>query len=316
MATRGATDRPLFSVSDARFLAELPWLWFVAWVLPERTWNRSGQLLERLKARLGWFNPTPVAAMMARLLGCGSRSGDLSIQWAAKRTECHLQVLHVLRPGTMAKPAVELVGIEHLRTALAQGHGCLLWVAHFCFNSLAVKIALAQAGQNLWHVSRPEHGFSKTRFGIAVLNPLRVAAERRYLAGRILIDRANPGGAVVTARRILEGGGVVSFTAGAWEGARPVEVELLGARLPLSTGAAGLSLQTGVPLLPVFATRDEGRAVRVEIGAPICIPSDGTRDEKTIAMAQEFADRTAPHIRRCPTEWRGWRNLKEPTEVS
>jgi lauroyl/myristoyl acyltransferase len=195
---------------------------------------------------------------------------------------------------------------------LKQGCGCLLWVAHFCFNSLAVKMAIAQEGHRLWHVSRREHGFSKTRFGMAVLNPMRVAAERRYLAGRILIERSNPGGALVAARRVLESGGVVSFTAGAWEGARPIEVDLLGARLPLSTGAPGLALMTGAPLLPVFAIRDGQRIVGVEIGAPICVPIEGTRDKKILAMAQEFADRTDPHIRRCPNEWRGWRNLKEP----
>jgi len=314
VATRGATHRPLFNASDAKFLAELPWLLIAAWFLPERRWNRSSLALERLKFHLGWLNTVSVATMMARSLS-GSPSGEFAVAWAASRTECHVQVLHTLRPGATPRPAVELCGIEHLATALAQRRGCLLWVAHFCFNSLAVKIALAQAGHRLWHVSRREHGFSKTRFGMSVLNPLRVAAERRYLAGRILIDRVNPGGALVAARRILEGGGIVSFTAGAWEGVRPVDVELLGARLPLSTGAAGLALQTGAPLLPVFATRGGDRTVRVEVGAPIRVPTDGTRDQNVLAMAQEFADRTEPYIRRCPSEWRGWRNLKEPASA-
>ncbi len=314
MATGGAADRPLFSASDARFLAELPWLWFVAWFLPKRRWDRLCRGLERFKARLGWFDPDSVAATMARSLG-GSPSAELAVQWAAGRTECHLEVLYTLRPGARAMPPVEPSGLEYLAAALAQKRGCLLWVAHFCFNSLAVKIALAQDGHRLWHVSRREHGFSKTRFGMAVLNPLRVAAERRYLAGRILIDRSNPGGALVAARRTLESGDIVSFTAGAWEGVRPIDVDLVGARLALSTGAPGLALMTGAPLLPVFATRDGRGSVRVEIGAPIAIPVDGTREQKILAMAQEFADRTDPYIRRCPSEWRGWRNLKQPASA-
>jgi len=311
VAARPDAARPLFAISDARFLAELPWLWFVAWCLPERRWDSLCRRLERFKSRLGWFDPDAVAAIMARGLG-GSPSPDLAIRWAAGRTECHLEVLRTLRPGFRHMPAFEIAGLEHLEAAVAEGRGCLLWVAHFCFNSLTVKAAITGAGYRLWHVSRREHGFSKTRFGMRVLNPMRVAAERRYLAGRILIDRANPGAALVTARRTLEGGGVVSFTAGAWEGVRPIDVDLVGARLPLSTGAAGLALMTGAPLLPVFATREDRGNVRIEIGAPIGVPSDGTRDEKLRLMAQAFANRTEPYIRRCPGEWRGWRNLKEP----
>ena len=315
MATRSPAPRPFFAVSDARFLAELPWLWFVAWFLPERRWDRLCRGLERFKARLGWSDPDTVATIMARGLG-DDTSPDLAIRWAAGRTECHLEVLRMLRPGGRAMPAFEISGLEHLTAAVAEGRGCLLWVAHFCFNSLAVKAAITGAGYRLWHVSRREHGFSKTRFGMRVLNPMRVAAERRYLAGRILIDRANPGGALVAARRTLEIGAVVSFTAGAWEGVRPIDVDLLGARLPLSTGAAGLALTTGAPLLPVFATRGDRGEVRIEIAAPIALPTEGTRDEKLRRMAQEFADRTEPYIRQCPGEWRGWRNLKVPAPVT
>jgi predicted LPLAT superfamily acyltransferase len=310
MTTRGPA-RPLFAVSDARFLAELPWLWFVAWFLPESRWDRLCRGLERFKSRLGWFEPDDVAAIMARGLR-RDPSIDLAIRWAAGRTECHLEVLRMLRPGFRDTASFEIAGLEHLSAAVAKGRGCLLWVGHFCFNSLAVKAAIAGAGHRLWHVSRREHGFSKTRFGMRVLNPMRVAAERRYLAGRILIDRANPGGALVAARRTLEAGDVVSFTAGAWEGVRPIDVELVGSRLSLSTGAPGLALMTGTPLLPVFATRADRGKVRIEIGAPIAVPSDGTRDDKLRRMAQEFADRTEPYIRQCPGEWRGWRNLKEP----
>lgn len=315
MASPGATKRPLFSASDAKFLAELPWLWFVAWFVPESRWDRLCRGLERFKARLGWFDPNAVAAIMARGLG-GDPSPDLAIRWAAGRTECHLEVLRTLRPGGRATPGFEISGLENLTAAIAEGRGCLLWVAHFCFNSLAVKAAITGAGHRLWHVSRREHGFSKTRFGMRVLNPMRVSAERRHLAGRILIDRTNPGGALVVARRTLEAGGVVSFTAGAWEGVRPIDVALAGARLPLSTGAPGLALTTGAPLLPVFATRGDRGKVRIEIAAPIAVPTEGTRDEKLRLMAQEFANRTEPYIRRCPSEWRGWRNLTGPASVT
>jgi lauroyl/myristoyl acyltransferase len=300
--------RPFIGLADVRFIVELPWLWLVAWFVPERHWQTICIRAERIKAQLGWFDPRPVAGAMARALGADDCVA-LAVDSAAGRSECHLQVLRAHRPGAWSAD-LELAGLEHLTAALSEKRGCVLWVAHFCFNSLAVKMALARAGKPIWHVSRPEHGFSKTRFGIAVLNPIRVAAERRNLAGRILIDRSNPGGALLAAQSVLETGGIVSFTAGAWEGVRPIDVEFMGGRLPLSIGAPGLAVLTGAALLPVFTTRGASRAIRVEIGAPLAQPVTGSRNERILKMAQDFTGLTELQVRRYPAEWRDWKNLR------
>src|SRR5258708_1212711 len=85
------------------------------------------------------------------------------------------------------------------------GRGAVLWVAHFSFNSLAAKKALHQAGFAVAHLSRPEHGFSTSRFGIAALNPIRVRTDRRFLADPIIADRPQPAKPMRRAHRRLAG---------------------------------------------------------------------------------------------------------------
>jgi lauroyl/myristoyl acyltransferase len=307
LAVRHRAGRPFANAADLRFILELPWLWFVSWLIAERRWRAICRRMEALKAYLGLFDPAPAAAAMARAVDSADPLA-LALESAAGRSECHLQILRSLRPGGW-RPAIRLSGEEHLAAAAVGGRGCLLWVAHFCFNSLAVKIALARAGYRLWHVSRPEHGFSKSRLGIAVFNRLRIAAEAPHLAGRIVIDRSNPAGAMLAARRVLEGGGIVSITAGAWEGIRLGLSHFLGGRLPLAPGAPGLAILTGAPLLPVFAWRGGGAVLNVEIDAPL-VPPAVPRAAATRYLAQAFADRTAAHVLRVPAEWRDWKNLR------
>src|SRR3954447_21903708 len=150
-----------------------------------------------------------------------------ALRHAARRTEHHLEILRTYRPGGW-QPVLRLEGEDRLHRALTGGKGAVLWVAHFSSNALATKMALGGSGFRVWHISRPEHGFSKSRFGIRWLNPIRVRAERRHLAGRIAFDRAHPIKAMVAARRALQSGDVVSIPAGAWEGRRLAPARLFG----------------------------------------------------------------------------------------
>lgn len=304
----GPSTRAWVHASDLRILFELPLLFALSWLLPQRAWFTACQIVEAIKARIGLFDPRPVAVAAACAFNT-LPSRKFAIESAAGRSECHLQVLRCYRPGGW-KPALILEGYEHIDRALAGGRGCVLWVGHFCFNSLATKMALHRAGYALWHVSRPEHGFSKSRFGMACLNPLRIGAETPFLAGRIEIDRASPGNAMLQARQILAGNGIVSITAGAWEGRKPVDVDLLGGRLKLAAGAAGLALLNGAALLPVFTIRGAGRDIRVIVESEIAAPSAGTLHERGAVIAQSFADRLAVSVMSEPAEWRDWKNLK------
>jgi hypothetical protein len=191
---------------DLQFALELPLLWLVALVTPERRWRGFCYRLEAIKARLRLHDPVKVAGTSARVLGPSIPSFDpraFALESAAGRSEHHMQILRARAPGGW-RTTHEVEGAAHLDRALATGKGAVLWVAHFCFNALATKIALDDAGYRVWHLSRPEHGFSKSRIGIALFNPIRVGAEVPYLAGRIIIERDKPMAATLAAQRRLK----------------------------------------------------------------------------------------------------------------
>ena len=309
---RAAAERPVFTRQDAWFLLELPLLAAIATLLPETGWRRLCVRLERLKAAIGAFSPARIEAGLRLLRGAATAPED-AIRVAAARSEHHLQILRELIRGWSAP--IELSGAEHVAAARREGRGAVLWVAHFSFNALAAKKALHAAGFAVAHLSRPEHGFSKSRFGIAWLNPLRIRSELRFLDGRIVIDRDRPAAAMLRAQQRLLDNGIVSITAGAWEGARPARVTIAGAELALSTGAPGLAHVTGAALLPVYTVRDEGSlAIAVIVGSPIPVDRAAGRKPAVAAAAQEFANRLAPYVERHPLQWRDWEKLRRASD--
>jgi lauroyl/myristoyl acyltransferase len=308
---RPVARRPLFTRQDSRFLLELPLLAAIATFVPETRWRSICVGLERLKARLGWFSPGRIRDGLTLMRGPAT-AGDDALRVAAARSEHHLQILREFFWGWSAP--LELEGAEHLAEALRAGRGAVLWVAHFSFNSLAAKKALHQAGFAVAHLSRPEHGFSTSRFGIAVLNPIRVRTERRFLAERIIVERARPSTAMRRAQRQLLDNRLVSITAGAWEGALLATVAVGGVELELSTGAPGLAHVVGAPLLPVFTVRDEDTLrIAVIVGPPIDVDRVVERKRAVADAAQRFADRLAPVVARYPLQWRDWEKLRQPT---
>lgn len=202
-------------------------------------------------------------------------------------------------------------GTEHVAGALARGRGVILWTADFPAAGEAIKIALNSAGWPLTHLSRAEHGFSKSRFGIKVLNPIRTRFEDRFLAQRVLYNRAQPDVAKRLIRDRLRGNGVVSITASAHEGRLVAEGAFLAGRLRLAVGALRIALAAGCPVLPVFALRDLADCGRLDvvIESPLALPAGATEREAVGAAVADFLARLEAHVRRRPGAWGGWRRL-------
>ena len=305
-------ERPSLTRDDLFFCLQLPVLFVLSWFCPQRSWPLLCSQLERAKAAIGVFSPDSVMSAAAKLPAglFGTDARMFALRHAARRSQHHLEILRSWRPGGWRLP-IRLEGEERLRRALAGGRGAVLWVAHFSSNALATKMALDRAGFRVWHISRPEHGFSKSRFGIRWLNPIRIRAERRHLAGRIEFDRAHPAKAMVAARRVLQSGEIVSITAGAWEGRSLASASLFGGTLELAVGAPRLSLLTGAPLLPVITVHQAGGlGIRVQIGEPLTALTALAGEAPLLALTQAFVDETIPHISEHPDQWRDWKNLR------
>jgi lauroyl/myristoyl acyltransferase len=306
-------SRKYFSAADATFLLELPVLWFAARFVPETRWYGLSAVVERAKNRLNGDKIKRRATNIATALGlpaADSRATLIARAASAQRTEHHVQILRELGPGWNAK--IVLQGENELRSALDGGKGAILWVAHTVFNTLATKIALHRAGHAVTHISRPEHGFSKSRFGIRWLNPMRWRVEEKYLEERIVIDRNHPGAAFARAVAVLHGNGVVSITAGAWEGRHLAQSDLFRGRLALATGAPKLAYDTGAQLLPVFTVRSRD-AIVVRIGSAINAANSGDRAAAIQQAVRKFVDELRWIIRQHPDQWRGWDDWVPPS---
>ncbi|HEY7943762.1 MAG TPA: hypothetical protein VIH15_04595 [Casimicrobiaceae bacterium] len=314
---RPARGRRWLTLADAKLAVGLPLLWLFALTIPERRWRSLCYRLESMRASMRRPELARVAKAAANVVGASRpcQGTAFAIEAAAGCTEHHLQVLRTRSPGGW-KAAPYLEGVEHLDAALAAGRGAVLWVAHFCFNALASKMALRRAGYRVWHLSRPEHGFSKSALGIALFNGIRVGAEREHLAGRIVFERNRPGAAMLAAQRVLKKNGIVSITAGDWEGQRLAEIDLCGGRLAMAVGAPGLARLTGAALLPVFTVRGVGQGIRVVIEHTLPVPGEGEADDALQRAAQAFGNLLGRYVSAYPAEWRDWKKLELPPETA
>jgi len=309
---RDETHAPsvFFSRDDAKFLRAAPFLLGTAMLLPNTRWHKCANWIESGGARPGEPARSPVSAAVAAQLGVSEEQlRDIVAASRVNRTEHLIHVMHsLLRPRW--RPGLEIAGRQHLDDALARGKGAVLWVAHFAFASLFTKMALADAGYRVSHVSRPEHGVSKSRFGIRYLNGFRVAAENRHLVRRIVHRRQEPSATRQAALAALGRNELLSITVGAWEGRHLATGALLGSRYTVATGAPGLAFASGASLLPVFTTRDrDGGAYRVAVGAPLGESGRSSGEEFVYAATFGLLLGHEAAIRACPEQWRGWSAL-------
>ncbi len=300
---RISRSETFFTSDDAGFLIRLPVFALVSLLVPEKRWHGVCHWLERRKG-----SPAPAGAAGRDLAAFGVAGAEDRRRIAATRSEHNIQIIRERLAGW--KPKIELHGLDHLDAARAGGRGAVLWIAHFAFNALAAKMAFARAGFDVFHVSRPEHGFSKSRFGMRWLNPIRTGAELKYAAGRVVLDRANPAASMNEARRLLRANKFVSITAGAWEGELLVSARIGQSAVEIASGAPRLAKVAGAPLLPVFVGRDDGTGtIKVVVEPPIDLDAHDDKAALIQGAAQDFADRHLAYLRAYPHQWRDWEKL-------
>ena len=304
-----AGKRDLVSKGDVTLSLMLPVHAAVAWVIPEGLWGKFVSGLAALRRR------KVSGAVEAGVVTSGLRhkapalAQDIEGELERNRLLSYLQYLRDYRFGGW-KMASIIEGDEAIRRAQSEGKGVILWVAHFVFNGLPLKKALHEAGYEVSHLSRPEHGFSTTRFGVRFLNPIRSRIEDRYLRQRILIKRGAEQVALRKAHQLLKQGEIISITAGHWEGREVASMPVGQALLPVSTGAPGLAYVTGSVLLPVFIRMQEDGSFVVVAGKAIDVSQCGDRAAAVRRGVEDMSEALLPHILAAPGQWRGWKYLK------
>jgi lauroyl/myristoyl acyltransferase len=270
---------PVIDRKDLGLLGLLPALALLAWTTPEPLWPAFANRVAGLRLALRRARAADEVARLAAVAGARPLALTPAQCWRAQLANNYLAWMALLRcwrPGGW-RPAVRLEGRAQIEAALAQGQGAILWVAPFAFSDLVTKLALHEAGFAVSHLSRDTHGFSTTRFGRRVLNPIQTRVERRYLAERLAMSDERTVGPLRELALRLKQNHLVSITVAA-TGQRSRLVPFLDGYIRVATGALALAWQSGAPLLPVFTLREpDGRFV-TRVAEPLRAEQDRARD--------------------------------------
>jgi len=293
------------SASDLFSAATLLALAPVSLFVPRKRWPKCCRAYAGAASKLRISKPLRTAEILAQLQSddCAETKSDSGYRRCLEMTfESRLQVVdqNLLQRW---QPKVPVAGMNHIDAALESGRGAILWISPFAFSDLVAKIGLAQAGYGVSHLSRPEHGFSESVFGIKVLNRLRTRVEDRYLQDRVRIDANSEKRAMLSLRRILKNNGIVGITVGS-QTKNPHRLSLGHGELSISVGAIRLALLAKAPLLPVFGVRTADMAFKVHVEPPI--NAAGSDTESAI---QQYADVLQQYIDRYPYQYRGLSNF-------
>jgi lauroyl/myristoyl acyltransferase len=286
---RGWLARLGVSRRDLGLVGSLLSLATAAWCVPESHWDRLCRGLvwmqpwrhrrERL-ARFGF-----AAAVAGRRPGL---TADACARAHLANVYCErLQLLASHRPGRRP-PRPRLDGRAHLEVAIGEGKGVILWVGPFLFSDLLTKVALHDAGFAVSHLSRFSHGFSGSRAGERLLNPIRTSVERRYLAERLVMGREGSVAALRELSRRLRANRVVSISA-IGMAHQLYQIPFLNGSVQMARGAPSLAIQTGAPLLPVFTGRDPGGNWVMVIEPPLVRSNAWDRDEAVKRLLLQYA---------------------------
>jgi lauroyl/myristoyl acyltransferase len=298
-SAKGAGDA-LISRSDILLAAALPVLMPLAWLTPGTLKPRLSRLIATTVARLRPGAAATAAGAYAAPFGIA----DAQSLFIAAQSEFQLERLNLfaLHSPIRSLPQTRLRGAEHLRAALAAGHGAVLWVVATSHSRTETKLSLWREGFFTHHLSRSFHGFSRTRFGKAFLNPIRTRIEQRYLASRVVIQDGKTGEALAELDRLLRANGIVSITMGV-EARRLASAPFLAGRLSVATRPIALARETGAALLPVLTTRGGDGVFTTEIGPALTLPKDPSCDQEAAQALEGLADFLKPHVLAHPAQF-------------
>ncbi len=295
-------SRPVFDAADLGIALTLLGLAPVAWLLPPSVWPATCNALARAHVAVRGIRAKNLDAALA-MLDAPLTASELERQLLA---DVYADVLMTLREHLPLawSPAIRLRGVEHLHAARERGAGAVLWSCPSASGGLIAKRALSAAGFAPVNLRSAVHPYSGTRFGMKVLNPVRTRIEDRYRKHTVAVDDDAPI-AFEALRAHLAANATVTIAANGAEGT-PFAMPFLGGTLKLSLGAPMLAALSNAPLLPLFTVSDDNGAFEVIVGAPVEAHPDDHPGERARALAQAYATSLEAHVKRHPTQWRGW----------
>jgi lauroyl/myristoyl acyltransferase len=281
----------------------------LSWITPSSGWPRLSVILGAIDQRIRSGETKRQVENIASKLDDRSAVSALEIvrDSTAAIYEDRLQLLREYRPGGW-QPEMDIIGEEHLQAGLARGKGVILWVSYLAYSCHITKKSLKNARYDVTHLSRPDHGFSSTKLGIQILNPIQTRIEERFLHERVVIGEEGRVLALMKLHACLRRNGVVSITVGK-DASEFVSAPFLNGTILFPTGPTDLARLTDSVLLPVYTVRDSYWRYTTHIGSPLTSQNETAED-----AAKAFAAWIEPVVRERPAHWRNW-DLMEASDT-
>lgn len=279
----------------------------LAWCLPERLWWPFCRALARL-SMLVKRNGATYRRKFTELVG--ERRPEIDVDEVAR---ANLANNHLLRLQGMRlyapfgwRPRLRLVGREHIEHAIAAGKGAILWVAPMACKDLVAKMALHQAGYQVSHLSRFDHGFSISLWGARLFNPIWTRIEERFLAERLVISPREQVNALRVLIKRLRENRLVSVAATTEGRKYPHVSPFLNGTIKLAGGAASLCVTTGAALVPIFNVRQPDGSFVVTVEPALLAASNGDAAQQIDSLIAQFVKLLESYALRYPCDYHGW----------
>jgi len=184
--------------------------------------------------------------------------------------------------------SMRVIGMEHLRAALATGKGVLITTAHYGTIEIpGLRLADFTDFHAVYDTFQPPY-----------LD--RLIQRKRLDVGIDLIPASN----VRKMMHVLRGGGTLALLFD-----RPVDeskgvpVTFFGQRTAIPGGPAVLAMKTGATLLPVYTAREPDLSFTCTIHPPIAWKESGDKERDVQIITQRLVDTLQSAVRERPDQW-------------
>lgn len=185
---------------------------------------------------------------------------------------------------------IEMVHLERLQDALAEGHGVVVLTGHIgTWEWLSASLALS--GIPVTAIAKPQPNEQYTR----VLNELRATV------GVEIFSRGTS--ELLAAGRALKAGKILGFLADQDAGPGGAFIEFLGRTASTPMGPAVFSKKFSAPVVPIFILRQADGRHRVEVHEPLRYEDTGDADVDLYQFTVVMTELLERVIREHPTQW-------------
>jgi lauroyl/myristoyl acyltransferase len=221
-----------------------------------------------------------------------------------------------ISPSAMERAAVaqaRIAGEEHLRRALEQGKGVILWESSAFGCRHLAKQVLHRRGLVLHQVHAHTH---LGGFGGATRPPTWVRQriievsfrrlESRFVDEIILLPQSDSLAFTRQLQHLLQQNQIICIAADGTTGQGHMDAPFLGGSFRFSTGMVSLARLTGAALLPIFCNKEPPGRLILTVEPALPMASAGGRDESTRNAIRLYASLMESYVRKHPGQYRSW----------